>query len=47
MLTSLLLAVVALGAAGCTQAQSAKNDFTGDDKAVAQVVLDLASDAQR
>lgn len=41
------LSAVVLGAAGCTQQQSAKNDFTGAKKAVAQVVLDLSSDASR
>jgi hypothetical protein len=33
--------------AGCTQQQSASNDFKGAEKTVAQVVLDLSSDAGR
>jgi hypothetical protein len=32
---------------GCTQQPTASNDFEGDEKAVAQVVLDLSEDAQR
>jgi hypothetical protein len=42
-----LLSALVLGATGCTQQQSASNDFTGAKKAVAQVVLDLSSDASR
>ena len=40
-----LLAALLVG--GCTQQTTAENDFTGDEKAVAQVVLDLSDDAQR
>jgi hypothetical protein len=40
-----LLAALVLG--GCTQQPTASNDFEGDEKAVAQVVLDLSDDAQR
>jgi hypothetical protein len=32
---------------GCTQQTTASNDFTGSEKAVAQVVIDLSEDAQR
>jgi hypothetical protein len=43
----ILLAVVGLGVAGCTQQQSSKNTFSGDEKDVAQVVIDLSDDARR
>ncbi len=39
----LLLLLVVLE--GCTQASTAKNDFKGEEKRVAQVVLDLSSNA--
>jgi hypothetical protein len=39
--------MVAGAATGCTQQRTASNDFKGDEKDVAQVVLDLSSDASR
>lgn len=42
-----LLVALALPVAGCTQQTTASNDFTGDEKDVAQVVLDLSDDATR
>jgi hypothetical protein len=47
MRRSLLALLVALPLGGCTQQPTASNDFKGAEKAVAQVVLDLAEDAQR
>jgi hypothetical protein len=43
----LLLVAVLVGLTGCTQQRSAKNDFRGDEKDVAQVVIDLSDDARR
>ncbi len=38
--------LLALLLVGCTQQSTTSNDFTGPEKPVAQVVLDLSSDAQ-
>ena len=42
----LLPLVLALALAGCQQTPTSTNDFKGDEKAVAQTIEDLQSDAQ-
>ena len=45
-LLRLLPLVLAVALAGCGQAPTSANDFKGDEKAVAETIEDLQSDAQ-